>query len=140
MVDLPGVRVAQLLRCKRGGDSRLPQLQLLRIPSRFRACSWTRSLTCLCLATTGAWSPGAENCGSPQLQFIDMVWTSLRLCSDVSRSGRCHRYSSSPVLVDTKFAQRQDVARCVIRVRIFWGTCVSHRCRWCRSRLEFTPG
>ena len=63
VVDVPGVRVSQILRCKRGGDSRLPQLQLLRIPSRFRACSWTRSLTCLCCATTGAWSLGAENCG-----------------------------------------------------------------------------
>ena len=30
-----------------------------------------------CCATTGAWSLGAENCGSPQLQFIDKVWTSL---------------------------------------------------------------
>ena len=27
--------------------------------------------------------------------------------------------------------------RCVIRDRIFWGTCVSHRCRGCRSRREF---
>ena len=57
------VRVVQILRCKCGGDSRLPQLQLLRIPSRFRACSWTRSLTYLCCATTGAWSLAAENCG-----------------------------------------------------------------------------
>ena len=44
---------------------------------------------------------------SPQLQFIDKVWTSLRLCSDVSRSGRCHRFSSSPNQADTQFAQRQ---------------------------------
>ena len=28
---------------------------------------------------------------------------------------------------------------CMIRDWIFWGTCVSHRCRWCRSRREFTP-
>ena len=70
VVDVPGVRVAQILRCKRGGDSRLPQLQLLRIPSRFRACSWTRLLTCPCCSTTGAWSLGAENCGSPQLQCV----------------------------------------------------------------------
>ena len=70
VVDVPGVRVAQILRCKCGGDSRLPQLQLLRIPSRFRACSWTRLLTCLCCSTTGAWSLGAENCGSPQLQCV----------------------------------------------------------------------
>ena len=41
------------------------------------------------------------------LQFIYNVWMSLRLCSYVSRSGRCHRYSSSPDLVDTQFAQRQ---------------------------------
>ena len=27
--------------------------------------------------------------------------------------------------------------RCVIRDRIFWSTCVSRRCRWCRSRREF---
>ena len=33
VVDVPGVRVVQILRCKCGGDSRLPQLQLLRIPS-----------------------------------------------------------------------------------------------------------
>ena len=117
----------------------LPQLQLLRIPSRFRTCSWTRSLTCLCCATTGAWFPGAENCFSPQLQFIDNVWTSVRLCSDVSRSGRCHRFSSSPDMVDIPICTETvgTWLRCVIRVRIFCFTCVSHRCRWCRSRREF---
>ena len=31
----------------------VPQLQLLRNPSRFRTCSWTRSLTCPLLSTTG---------------------------------------------------------------------------------------
>ena len=53
VVDVPGVPVVQILRCRCGGDSRLPQLQLLRNPSRFRTCSWTRSLTCPLLSTTG---------------------------------------------------------------------------------------
>ena len=48
----------------------------------------------------GAWSLVQKTADSPKLQFIDKVWTSLRLCSDVSRSGRCHRFSSSPDTVD----------------------------------------
>ena len=49
VVDVPGVLAAQILRCKRGGDSRLPQLQLLRNLSRFCTCStssWLMSLLC----------------------------------------------------------------------------------------------
>ena len=53
VVDVPCVPVVQILRCRCGGDSRLPQLQLLRNPLRFRTCSWTRLLTCLWCATTG---------------------------------------------------------------------------------------
>ena len=29
VVDVPGVRVVQILRCKCGGDCRLPQVQLV---------------------------------------------------------------------------------------------------------------
>ena len=46
VVDVSCVPVVQILRCRCGGDSRLPQLQLLRNPLRFRTCSWTRLLTC----------------------------------------------------------------------------------------------
>ena len=71
VVDVPGVPVVQILRYRCGGDSRLPQLQLLRNPSGFRTLqyffvvdvpvvqvhlcvqSWTRSLTCPLLSTTG---------------------------------------------------------------------------------------
>ena len=71
VVDVLCVPVVQILRCRCGGDSRLPQLQLLRNPSRFRTLqyffvvdvpvvqvhlgvqSWTRSLTCPLLSTTG---------------------------------------------------------------------------------------
>ena len=77
VVNVPGVRVAQILRCRCGGDSRLPQLQPLRIPSRFRACSRTRSLTCLCCAMTGAWSMGAEKLRFSAVAVCDKVWTSL---------------------------------------------------------------
>ena len=59
VVAVPGWRVVQILWCKCGGDSRLPQMQLIR------TCSWTRSLTCLCCATAGAWSSGAETADSP---------------------------------------------------------------------------
>ena len=65
VVAVPGWRVVQIFCCKCGGDSRLPQMQILR------TCSWTRSLTCLCCATEGAWSSGAETAYSPQLQFKD---------------------------------------------------------------------
>ena len=50
VVAVPGLQVVQILWCKCGGDSRIPQLQLVR------TCSWTRSLTCLRCATAGAWS------------------------------------------------------------------------------------
>ena len=71
VVDVLCVPVVQILRCRCGGDSRLPPLQLLRNPSRFcmlqyffvvdvpvvqvHLCvqSWTRSLTCPLLSTTG---------------------------------------------------------------------------------------
>ena len=64
VVDVPFVPVVQILRCRRGGDSRLPQLPLLRNPLRLRTLSWTRLLTCLWRATTGAFSGFA-------VQFID---------------------------------------------------------------------
>ena len=53
VVDVPGVRVVQILRCKCGGDCRLPQVQLVEKSSRFRTGCWTRSLTCPLLSTTG---------------------------------------------------------------------------------------
>ena len=65
VVDVLGVPVVQILRCRCGGDSRLPQLQLLRNPLRLCTYSWTKLLTCLWCATTGAWSLAS------QLQFID---------------------------------------------------------------------
>ena len=50
-------RSCRFNRCRCGGDSRLPQLQLLRNPSRFRTCSWTRSLTRpLWCQRQGSWS------------------------------------------------------------------------------------
>ena len=64
VVDVPFVPVVQFLRCRRGGDSRLSQLPLLRNPLRLRTLSWTRLLTCLWRATTGAFSGFA-------VQFID---------------------------------------------------------------------
>ena len=54
---------------------------------------------------------GAETADSPHLQFIDKVWTSLRFCSDVSCSGRCHRFSSSPDMVDIPICT-ETVVRC----------------------------
>ena len=55
---------------------------------------------------------GAKTADSPHLQFIDMVWTSLRLCSDVSCSGRCHRFSSSPDMVDIPVCTETVVRGC----------------------------
>ena len=55
--------------CKCGGDSRLPQMQLIR------TCSWTRSLTCLRCVTAGAWS---------SVQKLRI----LRSCSSSTRCGR----------------------------------------------------
>ena len=87
VVTVPGVRVAQILRCKCGGDSRLPQLQLLRIPSRFRACSWTMSLTCLCCATDRCLVSGCR-----KLRI-------LRSCSSSTRCGRPCDYAATCLAV-----------------------------------------
>ena len=54
---------------KCGGDSRLPQMQLIR------TCFWTRSLTCLRCVTAGAWS---------SVQKLRI----LRSCSSSTRCGR----------------------------------------------------
>ena len=69
VVAVPGLQVVQILWCKCGGDSRIPQLQLVR------TCSWTRSLTCLRCATAGAWS---------SVQKLRI----LRTCSSSTRCGR----------------------------------------------------
>ena len=76
----------------------------------------------------------------------------LRSCSSSTRCGHPCDFAATCLAVGgatdsvhrliwwtSQFAQRQFSTwlRCVIRVRIFWGTCVSHRCRWCRSRREF---
>ena len=65
----PGWQVVQILWCKCEGDSRLPQMQLIR--TRF----WTRSLTCLRCVTAGAWS---------SVQKLRI----LRSCSSSTRCGR----------------------------------------------------
>ena len=65
----PGWQVVQILWCKCGGDSRLPQMQLLR------TYFWTRSLTCLRCVTAGAWS---------SVQKLRI----LRSCSSSTRLGR----------------------------------------------------
>ena len=57
--------------------------------------SWTRSLTCLCCVTTGAWSSGASNCNSPQLHCVSL-WEVPQM-------------QFIACLVDTQTAQRQDV-------------------------------
>ena len=80
----------------------------------------------------------------------------LRSCSSSTRCGRpcdyaatclavggakdsVHRLISWTTSLHRDRLQLGTWLRCVIRDRIFWGTCVSHRCRWCRSRREFTP-
>ena len=70
------------------------------------------------------------------LQFIDKVWTSLRLCSDVSRSGRCHRFSSSPDLVDTQFGQRQVAVGYVAAMRDQGQDFLGHLCQ---SQVPVVP-
>ena len=57
VVAVPGWRVVQILWCKCGGDSRLPQMQLIR------TCSWTRSLTCLRCVNGRCLVFGCRNCG-----------------------------------------------------------------------------
>ena len=42
-----------------------------------RVLAWTRMLTCPLLCSTDARYRRAENCGAPQLQFVDQVESSL---------------------------------------------------------------
>ena len=73
---------------------------------------------------------------SPQLQFICKVWMSLRLCIHVSRSGRCHRFSSSPDLVDTQFAQRLVTVGYVAAMRDQGQDFLGHLCQ---SQVPVVP-
>ena len=121
-VDVPVVRVVQILRCKCGGDSRLPQLQVVEkfvdIPHVF-------------LDKVVEMPVGVQQqvLGLWLQKTADKVWTSLRLCSDVSRSGRCHRFSSSPVLVDTQFAQRLVTVGYVAAMRDQGQDFLEHLCQ-----------
>ena len=134
VVDVPGVRVVQILRCKCGGDSRLPKLQLVEKSSRLRTCSWTRLLICRCCATTGAWSLGAENCGFSAVavhrQGVDVPAIMQRRSLAVGgATDSVHRLIWWTPSLHRDRMQLGTWLRCVI--------CVSHRCRWCRSRQEF---
>ena len=101
VVAVPCLQVVQILWCKCGGDSRLPQLQLVR------TCSWTRSLTCLRCVTAGAWS---------SVQKLRI----LRTCSSSTRCGRPCDFAVTCLAVEgatdsvhrliwwtSQFAQRQ---------------------------------
>ena len=96
----PGWQVVQILWCQCGGDSRLPQMQLIR--TRF----WTRSLTCLRCVTAGAWS---------SVQKLRI----LRSCSSSTRCGRpcdhtvTSRFSSTVEMPLIQFTARVvDILLC----------------------------
>ena len=55
---------------------------------------------------------GAVTADFAHLQFINKVWTSLRFCSDVSCIGSCHRFSSSPDMVDIPICVETVVRGC----------------------------
>ena len=87
-------------RCKCGGDSRLPQMQLIR------TCFWTRSLTCLRCVTAGA---------SRSVQKLRI----LRSCSSSTRCGRpcdhtaTSRFSSTVEMPPIQFTARVvDILLC----------------------------
>ena len=75
-------------------------------------CSSGHGLDARCFQrqVLGPWAQ--KTADSLQLQFIDKVWTSLRFCSDVSCSGRCHRFSSSPDMVDIPICTETVVRGC----------------------------
>ena len=102
-------------------------------------CSWTRLLICRCCATTGAWSLGAENYRFSAVvvhrQGVDVPAIMQRRVSQWEVP-QIQLIWWTPSLHRDRL-QLGTWLRCVIRDRIFWGTCVSHKCRWCRSRREF---
>ena len=113
VVDVPGVRVVQILRCECGGDSRLPQLQLVEktveIPHVFldKVVEMPVIVNDRCLVS-----------GCRKLRFLRSCSSPTRcgrpcdLAATLSRCWRCLRISSSPDLVDTQFAQRQVTVGC----------------------------
>ena len=111
----PGWQVVQILWCKCEGDSRLPQMLLIR--TRF----WTRSLTCLRCVTAGAWS---------SVQKLRI----LRSCSSSTRCGRpcdltaTSRFSSTVEVPPIQFTARVVVSCCTTEI----GTQLSADALWRR--------
>ena len=139
VVDMPVIVNDRILHS--GGAS----IQLIACLRRHSSCATQMTGAVLDMVETPVvfndrcWSLGAQ-----KLRI-------LRSCSSFTRFGRPCDYAEMCLAVGgatdtvhrliwwTPRLHRDRLQLGTWLRRIFWGTCVSHRCRWCRSRREFTP-